>query len=125
MPKPYSVDFACMNGRGDQAWRDTGGSCRAIRREPRLRCALSAGWTAKQGVSVRLSSVGTRSMSWQRRRNWSGDWWQPDITLAELQLRLAKAEIKVRQSSIFRFLRHAKMTFKIRRAAEQDRSEVA
>jgi transposase len=50
---------------------------------------------------------------------------QPDITLAELQLRLAKAEIKVRQSSIFRFLRHAKMTFKKRLHAEQDRSDVA
>ena len=68
--------LACMSGRGDQAWCDTGGSCRAIRREPRLRCALSAGWTAKQGVSVRLSSVGTRSMPWQRSRNWSGDWWR-------------------------------------------------
>src|SRR6476646_6974166 len=32
--------------------------------------------------------------------------------VAEPQLRLAKAKIKVRQSSIFRFLRHAKMTFK-------------
>jgi transposase len=37
---------------------------------------------------------------------------QPDITLAELQLRLAKAKVKVAQSSIFRFLRYAKMTFK-------------
>jgi transposase len=37
---------------------------------------------------------------------------QPDITLAELQLRLAKAKVKVAQSSIFRFLRYAKMTSK-------------
>jgi transposase len=51
---------------------------------------------------------------------------QPDITLAELQLRLAKAKIKVGQSSIFRFLRHAKMTFKKSlHAAEQDRPDVA
>jgi transposase len=37
---------------------------------------------------------------------------QPDITLSELQVRLAKAKVKVAQSSIFRFLRHVKMTFK-------------
>jgi transposase len=37
---------------------------------------------------------------------------QPDITLSELQVRLARAKVNVAQSSIFRFLRHVKMTFK-------------
>lgn len=37
---------------------------------------------------------------------------QPDITLAELQAKLAKKKVTVGQSSIFRFLRHVKLTFK-------------
>ena len=37
---------------------------------------------------------------------------QPDITLAELRARLAKEKVTVGQSSIFRFLRHVKLTFK-------------
>jgi len=37
---------------------------------------------------------------------------QPDITLAELQATLAKRKVTVGQTSIFRFLRHLKLTFK-------------
>ncbi len=37
---------------------------------------------------------------------------QPDITLAELKAKLAKSKIMASQSSIFRFLRHLKLTFK-------------
>jgi transposase len=37
---------------------------------------------------------------------------QPDITLSELQARLANEKVQVAQSSIFRFLRHVKLTFK-------------
>jgi transposase len=37
---------------------------------------------------------------------------QPDITLAEIRAQLTKQKIKVGQSSIFRFLRHLKLTFK-------------
>lgn len=37
---------------------------------------------------------------------------QPDITLAELKVILAKRRITVGQTSIFRFLRHLKLTFK-------------
>lgn len=37
---------------------------------------------------------------------------RPDITLAELQARLAKEEVVVSQTSIFRFLRHLGFTFK-------------
>jgi transposase len=37
---------------------------------------------------------------------------QPDITLAELQATLAKRKVAVGQTSIFRFLRHLKLTFK-------------
>lgn len=37
---------------------------------------------------------------------------QPDITLAELQARLAKKKVAVSQTSIFRFLRHLGFTFK-------------
>ena len=37
---------------------------------------------------------------------------QPDMTLAELRATLAKRKIRVGQTSIFRFLRHIKLTFK-------------
>ena len=43
---------------------------------------------------------------------------QPDSTLAELQVRLAKEKVKVSQSGIYRFLHHI-------HAAEQDRPDVA
>jgi transposase len=49
---------------------------------------------------------------------------QPDITLAEIRAQLTKRKIKVGQSSIFRFLRHLKLTFKKSlHAAEQDRPD--
>jgi len=51
---------------------------------------------------------------------------QPDSTLAELQVRLAKEKVKVSQSGISRFLRHINLTFKKSlHAAEQDRPDVA
>jgi transposase len=52
---------------------------------------------------------------------------QPDSTLAELQVRLAKEKVKVSQSGISRFLRHINLTFKkkVLHAAEQDRPDVA
>src|SRR6202167_4169233 len=37
---------------------------------------------------------------------------QPDSTLAELQIRLAKEDVNVSQSAISRFLHHINMTFK-------------
>jgi transposase len=37
---------------------------------------------------------------------------QPDITLSELQARLAKQKVAVSQTAIFRFLRHLGFTFK-------------
>jgi len=37
---------------------------------------------------------------------------QPDITLAELKAELAKRKVAIGQTSIFRFLRHLKLTFK-------------
>ena len=37
---------------------------------------------------------------------------QPDLTLLEIQGRLAKAKVKVAASAVFRFLRHLKLTFK-------------
>ena len=37
---------------------------------------------------------------------------QPDLTLLELQARLAKTGVKVAASSVFRFLRHLGLTFK-------------
>jgi len=61
-----------------------------------------------------------------RRRivRWVGA--QPDITLSELQARLAEEKVVVSQTAIFRFLRHLEFTFKKSlRAAEQDRPDVA
>lgn len=37
---------------------------------------------------------------------------QPDITLAELKAKLARQKVTVGQTSIFRFLRHLKLTLK-------------
>ena len=37
---------------------------------------------------------------------------QPDITLAELKSKLARQKVVVSQTSIFRFLRHLKLSFK-------------
>ena len=37
---------------------------------------------------------------------------QPDMTLAEIKAKLAEQEVTVCQASIFRFLRHLKLTFK-------------
>jgi transposase len=45
-----------------------------------------------------------------RIRQWVAQ--QPDITLAEIATKLAKQKVTVCQSSIFRFLRHLKLTFK-------------
>lgn len=47
---------------------------------------------------------------------------QPDITLAELKVKLAKQKVKVGQSSIFRFLRHLKLSFKKKPARRRARS---
>jgi transposase len=45
-----------------------------------------------------------------RIRRWIAE--QPDMTLLELQARLAKAKVKVAASSVFRFLRHLGLSFK-------------
>jgi len=51
---------------------------------------------------------------------------RPDLTLSELQARLAKEKVVVSQTAIFRFLRHLDFTFKKSlHAAEQDRPDVA
>jgi transposase len=47
---------------------------------------------------------------------------RPDITLAELQARLAKKHVAVSQTSIFRFLRHLGFTFKKKPARGRTRS---
>jgi transposase len=45
-----------------------------------------------------------------RIRRWIAK--QPDLTLLELQARLAKIGVKVAVSSVFRFLRHLGLTFR-------------
>src|SRR5215470_19822353 len=45
-----------------------------------------------------------------RITRWAGA--QPDVTLSELQTRLAKEKVVVSQTAIFRFLRHLGFTFK-------------
>ena len=46
----------------------------------------------------------------ERIRRWIAK--QPDLTLVELQARLAEAWVKVAASSVFRFLRHLGLTYK-------------
>jgi putative transposase len=46
----------------------------------------------------------------ERIERWVAE--QPDLTLLEIQARLAKAKVKVAASSVFRFLRHLGLTFK-------------
>jgi hypothetical protein len=50
---------------------------------------------------------------------------QPDITLSELQARLAEEEVVVSQTAIFRTLRHLEFTQKSLHGAEQDRPDMA
>jgi transposase len=47
---------------------------------------------------------------------------QPDMTLAEIKAKLAEQEVTVGQASIFRFLRHLKLTFKKKPARRRARS---
>lgn len=47
---------------------------------------------------------------------------RPDITLSELQARLAKENVAVSQTAIFRFLRHLGFTFKKKPARGRTRS---
>ena len=47
---------------------------------------------------------------------------QPDSTLAELQVRLAKEKVKVSQSGISRFLHHINLTLKKKRTRSRTRS---
>lgn len=46
---------------------------------------------------------------------------QPDSTLAELQVRLAKEKVKVSQSGISRFLYHINLTFKKKAYTRQNK----
>jgi transposase len=46
---------------------------------------------------------------------------QPDSTLAELQVRLAKEKVKVSQSGISRFLHHINLTFKKKAYTRQNK----
>ena len=46
----------------------------------------------------------------ERIERWVAE--QPDLTLLEIQARLAKAKVKVAASSVFRFLLHLGLTFK-------------
>ena len=51
---------------------------------------------------------------------------QPDLTLLEIQARLARSGIKVAASSVFRFPQHLGLSFKTKvlHAAEQDRPDI-
>jgi hypothetical protein len=57
--------------------------------------------------------VATKGMCWSLTGVGSCDGVdaQPDITLCELQARLAKERVVVSQTAIFRFLRHLEFTF--------------
>jgi transposase len=61
-----------------------------------------------------LAKHGDRIRRWLTR--------QPDLTLLEIQARLAKAKVKVAASSVFRFLRHVGLTFKKSPARGRTRS---
>lgn len=55
----------------------------------------------------------------ERIRRWVAA--QPDLTLAELQTRLAQDDVVVSQTAIFRFLRHLGLTFKKKPARSRAR----
>ena len=72
--------------------------------------AVEEGATREEAAErhdVSLSSVGR----FLRLKRETGSV-RPDITLAELKIKLAKQKVVVGQTSIFRFLRHLKLTFK-------------
>ena len=107
MPKPYSVDLRARVVEGikhgatlEEAAERYGVSLSSVVRFLRLDRETGSVSPAKFGGYKKYVLAAQEELV---RRLVAQ---QPDITLAELQLRLAKAKIKVRQSSIFRFLRH-------------------
>jgi transposase len=113
MPKPYSVDLrarvveAVERGATlEEAAERYGVSLSSVVRFLRLERATGSVSPAKFGGYKRYALAAHEDLV----RRLVAE--QPDMTLAELRARLAKDRVKVGQSSIFRFLRHLKLTFK-------------
>ena len=84
----------------------------------------SSSFTGKPAASARPSSAAIRDFALAAHedlvRQLVAE--QPDITLAELEERLAKKKITVGKSSISRFLHHLKLPFKKKSAGSRARS---
>ena len=87
----------------------TGRGCGAVRDKPEhawpLPLAVSHDWQRSAGQVRRLQGLCVGE-AWRRSIAK-----QPDLTLLEIQARLAEAKVKVAASSVFRFLRSLGVTF--------------
>ena len=113
MPKPYSDDLRArvveeieQGATREEAAERFGVSVSSVGRFLRLARETGSVSSAKFG--------GYKPYALAAHEDWVRQLvaQQPDITLAELRARLLKERVVVGQSSIFRFLRHLKLTFK-------------
>ncbi len=131
MGKPYADDLRKVAVRliVEYHTRPEVGRSRNSAASASARSAATSGGIAPPAASVRPGSVATSPYALARHaaliKRWIAK--QPDLTLLELQARLAEANVTVAVSSVFRFLDHLKLTFKqkVLHAAEQDRPDVA
>jgi transposase len=113
MPKPYSDDVRSRvveaieeGATREEVAEQFGVSLSTVGRFVRLDRETGSISPAKFGGYKRYALAAHEE--WVRRLVAE----QPDITLAELRAKLAKERVTVGQTSIFRFLRHLKLTFK-------------
>jgi transposase len=124
MAKPYSEDLPRRVVGGNRGRDHHPGSCRA------MRCYSISSVVCFLKVHRETGSVGSAKFGGYKDYAPAahGDlvrrlvMEQPDITLAELEDRLAKKKITVGKSSISRFLHHLKLSFKTKSAGSRARS---
>ena len=123
MAKPYSEDLRARVVGAVEDGATITGSCEAMRGVSISSVVRFLRLHRRTGsVRLRPSSVATRSSRfWQRTKDLVRQLVaeQPDITLAELETRLAKKKVTVGKSSISRFLHHLKLTFKKKSAGHR------
>jgi transposase len=113
MPKPYSDDLRArvveaieQGATREEAAERFGVSLSSVGRFLRLERETGSISPAKFGGYKRYALAAHE----ERVRRLVAQ--QPDITLAELRARLEKEKVVIGQTSIFRFLRHLRLTFK-------------
>lgn len=113
MGKPYSVDLRLAVVRSIEAGYTRGEAAELLGVSLSSVGRFIKIWRGRQSVEpAKFGGYKKYALQAQadRLRGWIAE--GPDLTLGELQRRLAKAKVRVSISAIFRFLRHLKLTFK-------------